>query len=103
MNNEDVNIYNKIDKYNEISDELLNEINSNQEITQEEKEKYLYPMVEDIKNDTEILTVDYINWLKDKTNEEKKLNINKKLEAIIEKIDIFRNQVYDICLKHKEE
>ena len=100
--NDDLNIYNKINEYTQFSDILSEEIDSNLEITSQQKEEMLYPILNKIKNLVEKLTFLYIEYLKDKNNEDIKNKLNTILDNIILEIENFKNTIYDIYMMNNK-
>lgn len=93
---DDLETYTRIAEYSEVAEELENEIINDENISEEQKRKILYPMLDEIKAVANTLMQNYIEHLKDRENLEKLYIIRENIMETIEKIDIFRNKIYEL-------
>ncbi len=92
----DAEVYNKLTEYYDIADSLANSVEENQEITLEQKKEILYPIIDEIKDLANNLIESYIIHLKDKDNVEKLIKVKENINTVLEKIDYFRNKIYEV-------
>ena len=100
---DDLAVYNKLNEYSDMANDLNEEMTRNEEISIEEKEKIFFPMIDEMKEIAEKMISDYILFLKDKNNRELLNQVQSSIDIILKKIDIFKNKVYEIYKLNKED
>ena len=96
LNDDDTDVYNKLNEYCNITDSLTDTVDKNQDISLEQKINILYPIVDEIKDLANTLIESYIEYVKDKDNIDKLLFVKENINILLEKIDFFRNKIYDV-------
>ena len=100
---DDLAVYNKLNEYSDMANDLNEEMTRNEEISIEKKEKIFFPMIDEMKEIAEKMISDYILFLKDKSNRELLNQVQSSIDIILKKIDIFKNKVYEIYKLNKED
>lgn len=100
---DDLAVYNKLNEYSDMANDLNEEMTRNEEISIEEKEKIFFPMIDEMKEIAEKMISDYILFLKDKNNRELLNQVQSSIDIILKKIDIFKNKVYEVYKLNKED
>lgn len=100
---DDLAVYNKLNEYSDMANDLNEEMTRNKEISIEEKEKIFFPMIDEMKEIAEKMISDYILFLKDKNNRELLNQVQSSIDIILKKIDIFKNKVYEVYKLNKED
>ena len=100
---DDLAVYNKLNEYSDMANDLNEEMTRSEEISIEEKEKIFFPMIDEMKEIAEKMISDYILFLKDKNNRELLNQVQSSIDIILKKIDIFKNKVYEIYKLNKED
>ena len=100
---DDLAVYNKLNEYSDMANDLNEEMTRNEEISIEEKEKIFFPMIDEMKEIAEKMISDYILFLKDKSNRELLNQVQSSIDIILKKIDIFKNKVYEVYKLNKED
>jgi hypothetical protein len=99
---EDLNIYNQLNEYRDTADSLTTRVEESDSISEKQKRDIFYPMIDEIKEMSENLIEKYVIYLKDKNNLELLDELREGVDMIIEKIDIFKNKIYEVYrLKEK--
>lgn len=93
---EDLEIYNDLNNYYDVADDLSEKIAENRELSIKQKQDILYPIIDEIKKYANIMIEDYILYLKDKDNVNKLLLVKENVNKVLENIDFFKSKVYDI-------
>ena len=62
---DDLAVYNKLNEYSDMANDLNEEMTRNEEISIEEKEKIFFPMIDEMKEIAEEMIANYILFLKD--------------------------------------
>ena len=93
---DELDIYNQLSGYCDTAENLTTRISESNEISLKQKNEIFYPMVDELKELSASLIEEYILYLKDKDNTEKLEELRDKIDLIIEKIDIFKNKIYDV-------
>ena len=92
----DLNVYDKLNGYYDIVDGLTNEVNESDEISIKQKQEILYPAIDEIKELANAMIESYITYIKDKKNLENLEKVQENIDNILEKIDYFKNKIYEI-------
>ena len=100
---DDLAVYNKLNEYSDMANDLNEEMTRNEEISIEEKEKIFFPMIDEMKEIAEEMIANYILFLKDKNNRELLNQVQSSIDIILKKIDIFKNEVYEVYKLNKED
>lgn len=100
---DDLAVYNKLNEYSDMANDLNEEMTRNEEISIEEKEKIFFPMIDEMKEIAEEMIANYILFLKDKNNRELLNQVQSSIDIILKKIDIFKNKVYEVYKLNKED
>ena len=100
---DDLAVYNKLNEYSDMANDLNEEMTRSEEISIEEKEKIFFPMIDEMKEIAEKMISDYILFLKDKNNRELLNQVQSSIDIILKKIDIFKNKVYEVYKLNKED
>ena len=100
---DDLAVYNKLNEYSDMANDLNEEMTRSEEISIEEKEKIFFPMIDEMKEIAEEMIANYILFLKDKNNRELLNQVQSSIDIILKKIDIFKNKVYEIYKLNKED
>lgn len=100
---DDLAVYNKLNEYSDMANDLNEEMTRNEEINIEEKEKIFFPMIDEMKEIAEEMIANYILFLKDKNNRELLNQVQSSIDIILKKIDIFKNKVYEVYKLNKED
>lgn len=100
---DDLAVYNKLNEYSDMANDLNEEMTRSEEISIEEKEKIFFPMIDEMKEIAEKMISDYILFLKDKSNRELLNQVQSSIDIILKKIDIFKNKVYEVYKLNKED
>jgi len=96
MEQSNAEIYEKITKYYEFSDNLIKEIESSaNSVDQNEKAKILLPITKEIKQTADQLVEEYVTYLKEENNSCTK-KIKELIDELIEKIEYCKTKVYDL-------
>jgi len=93
---EDLATYNKLTEYYDIADDLATHLNENQEITLKQKREILFPIIDEIKEMADNLIESYILHLKDEDDIDKLVKVKENINAVLEKIDYFKNKIYEV-------
>ncbi|MDD2840187.1 MAG: hypothetical protein PHY80_03615 [Rickettsiales bacterium] len=94
--NRDLEIYDKLNGYYDIVDGLTTEVNESEEINIKQKQEVLYPIIDEIKVLADVMVESYVIYLKDKKNLEQLENVQDNINNILEKIDYFKNKIYEV-------
>lgn len=94
--NRDVDIYDKLNGYYDIADGLAAEVNESDEISIKQKQEVLYPIIDEIRRLADVMIESYVEYLKNKKNLEKIDKVQANIENILEKIDYFKNKIYEV-------
>lgn len=100
---DDLAVYNKLNEYSDMANDLNEEMTRSEEISIEEKEKIFFPMIDEMKEIAEEMIANYILFLKDKNNRELLNQVQSSIDIILKKIDIFKNKVYEVYKLNKED
>ena len=100
---DDLAVYNKLNEYSDMANDLNEEMTRNEEISIEEKEKIFFPMIDEMKEIAEEMIANYILFLRDKNNRELLNQVQSSIDIILKKIDIFKNKVYEIYKLNKKD
>ena len=100
---DDLAVYNKLNEYSDMANDLNEEMTRSEEISIEEKEKIFFPMIDEMKEIAEEMIANYILFLKDKSNRELLNQVQSSIDIILKKIDIFKNKVYGVYKLNKED
>ena len=100
---DDLAVYNKLNEYSDMANDLNEEMTRNEEISIEEKEKIFFPMIDEMKEIAEKMISDYILFLKDKNNRELLNQVQSSIDIILKKINIFKKKDYKIYKLNKEK
>ena len=84
---DDLEIYNELNNYLNITDNLNEEVSLNKGIDFKEKEEVLYPLINEMKEVAEDMIIKYILYLKDKLNESLLEEVQNDIDFILEKIE----------------
>ena len=88
--------YNELNKYYEIADNLSEKVSESVELSIKQKQDILYPIIDEIKEYANIMIENYILYLKNKEDTDKLLIVKENINKVLERIDFFKNKVYDI-------
>ena len=95
---DDLETYNKLSEYYDIADNLTKEIQTSTELSIQQKQDILFPIIDKIKELADILIESYIQHLKDNQNVEKLLLVRDNIENVLNKIDLFKNKIYNLYM-----
>lgn len=93
---EELETYNDLNKYYEIADNLSEKVSESVELSIRQKQDILYPIIDEIKEYANIMIENYILYLKNKEDTSKLLTVKENINKVLERIDFFKNKVYDI-------
>jgi len=100
---DDLEVYNKLEEYNNIADDLESELNANVEFSIKQKQDILFPIIEEIKTFASLIVDEYIMYLNNKEDQKLLTKLENDINTIIEEIDIFKNKVYEIYKNNNKE
>jgi len=91
--------YNKLSQYCDIGDELVTRLAEDDKITIKQKQDIFYPMIDEIKEMAVKVLEDYVRCSKHDSTAEQWTKIKFDIDTIIEKIDIFKEKIYEFHKK----
>lgn len=96
IQDEDLETYNNLNSYCEMADSLTEKVSNNDEVSIQQKQEILYPIIDEMKDYANKMIEDYIIYLKDKDNMQKLLKVKDDIEIVLNMIDYFKNKVYEV-------
>lgn len=89
-------IYNGISEYCDFADRLSEEVKKDDVVSIQDKEKILFPLIDELRDIGDKLIDQYVEHLKDRGNKLLVDNLKKTLKILLFKIDFCKNKVYEL-------
>ncbi|MDR2527322.1 MAG: hypothetical protein LBC92_05615 [Rickettsiales bacterium] len=96
---DDLELYQQISKYSDISDDMKIEVEYDKDLTAEEKQNILFPLIGEVKDIADRIIEEYVLYCKNKSDKEVTKKLIDDLEFIIERIDYFNETIEQLYKK----